>query len=207
MGRSGCHQGGGVIISFYSTVLLLTGNARGALKSHDVHCKVNSESHPCERDPKAPWSCRSHFPEMLPFSEQRWFFLWVLPAVPAASGCLCGGGGGRRLCVGQGAWEWMQRKEEGLNGGKWAVGRCCVRLTVSFAWVLLFMSVASEGGSCSVPRPEVRGGGSCGLRDALIKLASQCCLNIVDNSVKFLFTMICFSKLRFFDSLLFKETM
>lgn len=98
-------------------------------------------------------------------------------------------------------------ERKGLNGGKWAVGRCCVRLTVSFAWVLLFMSVASEGGSCSVPRPEVRGGGSCGLRDALIKLASQCCLNIVDNSVKFLFTMICFSKLRFFDSLLFKETM
>lgn len=55
------------------------------------------------------------------------------------------------------------------------------------------MSVASEHGSSSVPRPEIWGeekGGSCGLRDALIKLASQCCLNIVDNSVKFLFMRI-----------------
>lgn len=28
------------------------------------------------------------------------------------------------------------------------------------------------------------------MRDALIKVASQCCLNIVDNSVKFLFMRI-----------------
>lgn len=52
------------------------------------------------------------------------------------------------------------------------------------------------------------GGGSCGLRDALMKLASQCCLNIVDNSVKFLFMKISvLANCVFFDSLLFKETM
>lgn len=37
---------------------------------------------------------------------------------------------------------------------------------------------------------EGRGEGSCRWRDALIKLASQCRLNIVDNSVKFLSTRI-----------------
>lgn len=41
-----------------------------------------------------------------------------------------------------------------------------------------------------------------------MKLASQCCLNIVDNSVKFLFMKISvLANCVFFDSLLFKETM
>lgn len=52
-----------------------------------------------------------------------------------------------------------------------------------------------------------RGGERCGLRDALIKLVSQCCLNIVDNSVKFIFMKISVLAICFSDSLLFKEKM
>lgn len=50
-----------------------------------------------------------------------------------------------------------------------------LEIAVILTQILVFMSIASEHGFESVPRPEILGegsGGSSGLRHALIKLAS-----------------------------------
>lgn len=65
----------------------------------------------------------------------------------------------------------------------------CIYVCCLWTWIL----VCSEAWELGEGR-----GRSCGLRDAPIKLASQCCLNIVDNSVKFLFMRISVLAICFF---------
>lgn len=56
----------------------------------------------------------------------------------------------------------------------------------------IWNSFLSEHKACSSPSWTLGvGGGRVGVgEDAVMKLVSQCCLNIVDNSVKFLFMTI-----------------
>lgn len=56
------------------------------------------------------------------------------------------------------SWSGCEVKEEGWKWWKLDCFRCCLRLTCdSLTWILLFISVASEHGSYSVPRPDIWG--------------------------------------------------
>lgn len=67
-------------------------------------------------------------------------------------------------------------------------GRCLWGFsTVDFTGIL--NSFLSEHKACYSPSWTLGGGGEVG-EDAVMKLVSQCCLNIVDSSVKFLFMNI-----------------
>lgn len=59
---------------------------------------------------------------------------------------------------GQTELKWMWSEEEGWKWWKLDCFRCCLRLTCdSLTWILLFISVASEHRSHSVPRPDIWG--------------------------------------------------